>query len=615
MDAESVQEEERLGKAYDAALMRRIWAYVRPYKVQIGLAFVFIPVVAGAALAQPYLLKVAIDDHIAQGDASGLAWVGLAFVGALVLQTLGTFGQMYVLQYVGVRSMNDLRMHVFRHTQRLPQAYFDRTPLGRVMTRMTSDVENITEMFASGVVTMLADVVLLTGIVAVMFWIDWRLALIAMAAVPILGVVVNVFRLKARDAFRRTRIFIARINAYLQENLSGMAVVQAFVREKENARRFRRLNADFRDAYFDAIRFDALLYSLVEMIGSICVAVIVWYAAGSILAGVLTFGVLVAFIEYIQKFFIPIRDLSAKYTVMQSAMASAERVFSLLDTEPAAGDPEAPPPPRPAFEDAIVFDRVTFGYRADEPVLEDVSLTVRRGERVALVGATGSGKSTLIRLLTRIYELPRDEGSGCIRVDRKDIRDLDPRALRRLFAVVLQDAYLFRGTLASNVTLADPALGRADVEAAARRVCLDAVAARRPGGLDAEVGERGANLSTGERQLVAFARALVRDPEVLVLDEATANVDSETEALVQAGVEALIEGRTAIVIAHRLSTIERVDRVVVLHHGRVVETGTHAELLQRGGHYARLYEMQYADQGAAPERLAAGAEGIRPGAR
>lgn len=589
-----VHEEELLGKAYDARLIRRLWVYVKPHWRRLALVLALIPLVTGAQLAQPWLLKVAIDQHIAVGELSGLAGIGALFVGALVLQLGATFGEVWLLQWLGVKSMNDLRMHLFRHVQALPQRYFDRVPLGRVMTRLTNDLENMTEMFAGGVVTMVADFATLAGIVAVMLWIDWQLALIAFAAVPILLVVVLVFRAKAREAFRTTRLLVARINAYLQENLSGMPVVQAFVREGFNRRVFDDVNGRYRDAYFQAIRFDAGLYAVVEMIGSVAVAAIVWWAGGQIVQGALTFGVLVAFIEYIQKFFIPIRDLSSKYTVMQSAMASAERVFALLDHETAPGASAGPVPARHRLEDRIAFEDVTFAYRENEPVLRGIDLTVRRGERVALVGATGSGKSTLVRLLTRMYELPEGADHGRITVDGTDVRDVDPRALRRLFAVVLQDPFLFRGTLASNVSLDDPEIGPERVAAAACRVRLDRVAARREGGLDAPVGERGANLSAGERQLVAFARALARDPEVLVLDEATASVDSDTEALIQEAVEELLEGRTAIVIAHRLSTIERVDRVVVMHHGRIVEEGTHEALLAKGGYYARLYELQYA---------------------
>ncbi len=600
--------DEVLGKALDRTLLKRIFSYVWPYKLELAVAVALLPLISGFEVAQPYLLKKAIDEHIAVGRLPGLGRLGLLYLGALLGQYGAGFAQIYLTQLLGQRGMNTLRARVHQHVLSLSASFFDRTPVGRLMTRMTSDIEALNEMFASGLVSLLGDVVRLGFILVAIFGIDWKLALFSMAAAPVLFGIATFFRRWVRDAFREIRLKLARLNTFLQEHLSGIKVVQAFAQEARIDREFDAINVDYRQANARAITADAALYSIVEAVGSIAVAALLWHGGSRIARGTLTFGVLVAFVEYLGKFFGPIRDLSTKYTVMQQAMAAAERVFSLLDTrepdaEVAPARDAAPPPAAAPF---IALEHATFGYRADRPVLHDVSLAIAAGETVAIVGATGAGKSTIIKLLPRLYDLQ----SGAVRIGGADVRTLDPRALRRRIVVVSQDVFMFSGTLRENIALGDERLDDARLLAAVERVGAGRVLATRPEGLDAKVIERGANFSAGERQLIAFARALAREPEILILDEATASVDPETERAIERGIGELMRGRTSIVIAHRLSTVQRATRIVVLHRGRVAEEGTHASLLARGdaGIYARLYRLQMLGPGAAAEAPSDAAE-------
>ncbi|HYU15256.1 MAG TPA: ABC transporter ATP-binding protein [Candidatus Acidoferrum sp.] len=591
-DATGMPAEQVLGKAYDAHLMARLWPFVRPHWRLCLLALLLIPVAIGFEIAQPYLLKQAIDQHIAVHTVSGLGVIAALYVGCVLAQALASYGQLFALQLVGQRSMHALRLATYRHVITRRAAFYDKMPVGRLLTRMTNDVENINEMFASGVVTLIADFVKLAAIVGIMIYLDVQLTLITFLTLPLLVAVVAWARRIMRTSFREIRVKLAAMNAYLQEHLSGIKVVQLFVRERSAARAYDRINVAHRDAYLGAIQADSGMYAMVEAIGVGSAAGIVWYAGNQIGGGALTVGLVVAFVEYVNKFFIPVRDFSAKYTVMQSAMASAERIVALLDTE------ETDAPERPAGERAgtevveaaagsdlaVDFDQVVFGYREGEEVLRGVSFRVPRGKAVAVVGATGSGKSTLIRLLTRLYETQ----GGQVRAFGRDVRDLPVAELRQRVAVVTQDVFLFTGTVAENVRLGRLDASDEEVADALARVGADRMLARRGVGPDAAVAERGANFSAGERQLIAFARALVRDPEVLILDEATAHVDPESERLIEKGLEALTEGRTNLIIAHRLSTIRRADHIVVLQRGRIAEQGSRAELMARGGLYARL---------------------------
>ena len=592
------EQQDEIGKAYDGRLVRRLWDYVRPYRGVFWAALLLSPVNQAFSLVQPYLLMIGIDRYVAAGDTAGLSRLAGFFLVAVVGEFASYYGQSYLTMLVAQRSLADLRVKLFAHLQRLPMAFFDRTPVGKLVSRVTTDVDVLNEMFAAGAMTIVLDLLKLVGITAFMCWINWQMAVVSLLLLGPMTLAIDFFRRRARVTYRQIRERIARINGFLQEAIGGIAVIQLSAREARTFAEFDRLNADHRDANLWSNRYEAALFSLVEAVSTVSIAFMLWRGGTLHARDAVEVGTVIAFIQYIQQFFVPIRDFSAKYAVMQSSMTAAERIFALLD-EPA--EPQATAPRVPAVvRGEIEFDHVWFAYkwaddREPEWVLRDVSFRIAPGEQVAIVGATGSGKTTVIKLLDRLYDAQR----GRVLVDGIDVRDWDAAALRRRIAVVLQDVFMFSGSVADNVTLGTAGIERATVEAACGYVHADTFV-QRLGGYDAELRERGSNLSTGQRQLLAFARALAHDPAVLVMDEATSSVDPETEWLVQDALAKLLAGRTALVIAHRLSTIEHSDRILVLHKGQLREEGTHAELLERDGIYARLYRVQYApEQGGA----------------
>jgi ATP-binding cassette subfamily B multidrug efflux pump len=672
------QEEEVLGKAYDSRLMARLLKYLRPYCWQVAIALASIVLKSFADVLGPYLTKVAIDRYLAPKEAAtgtssgiwswlspnavtGVAQIATIYVGLLVFSFLLEFLQTYYMQWTGQKVMFDLRRQIFRHLQRLHVAFFDKNPVGRLVTRVTTDVDALNEMFTSGVVSIFEDLFVLFGILGVMLCMNWKLALITFAVLPFIVVATKIFRDRVRDSYRRIRVAIARINSYLQEHISGMVVLQLFNRERKAYTRFSEINRSHMDAFKDAIMAYSVYYPVVEILSAIAIACVIWFGGGDVMRNtpvtsvavsfnwktliafrlvstVASLGVLVAFIQYALRFFRPIMDFSEKYNILQSAMAASERVFKLLDTPVQVVSPAVTK--RPEGPGRIEFDHVWFAYRealsnGSEPgkdhvenqhnvgtaalgrpaeqgsagsslstsstgksdqepdwVLRDVSFTIEPGETVAIVGHTGAGKTTLISLLLRFYDVQK----GAVRIDGVDVKEMDLADLRSRFGVVLQDPFLFSGTIGGNIRLGTKRIQDADVEQAAEDVNLADFIRALPKGFDEEVRERGSTLSTGQKQLISFARALAHEPKILILDEATSSVDTETEFRVRDALNRMVEGRTSLIIAHRLSTVQRADKIIVMHKGQVREMGTHQQLLAQRGIYFKLYQLQYKDQ-------------------
>jgi ATP-binding cassette subfamily B multidrug efflux pump len=603
-----VIDDDVLGRAYDSRLMRRLLTYLRPYKPQVSVAIVAIVGHAVLDLAPPYLTKIVIDRYIPIGDLAGLGTIAVLYLVALTVSFLLEYLQTWTMQVIGQRIMFDLRMQLVTHLQRLDLRFYDRNPVGRLMTRLTTDVDVLNELFTAGVVSVFGDVFTLIGIMAVLLWMDWRLALAAFAVLPLIAVITQWFRVNARESYRTVRLWIARINAYLQEHITGMATVQLYRREQRDFEAFDEIDRQHRNANIQSIFYYAVFYPAIELVGVLAASVILWVGGARIIADgsdVLTLGSLVAFLQYSQRFFRPISDLSEKFNILQGAMASSERIFGLLDTPVEIGNSQlltansqrqGTKDQGPRTKDqkwegpgVIRFENVTFSYVEGEPVLKNVSFEVRPGERIGIVGATGSGKTTIVSLLLRFYDVQ----GGRITVDGVDIREMDLADLRSLFGLVLQDVQLFAGTIAGNVRLGDESISDSAVRSALDAVHASSFVDRMPHGVDSLVAERGATLSVGQKQLLSFARALAFDPRVLILDEATSSVDTDTELLIRDALKVVMRGRTTIAIAHRLSTIQDMNRILVMHRGELREAGTHQELLALRGIYHRLYELQF----------------------
>ncbi len=584
-------EDEILGKAYDASLMRRLLKYVKPYRKYVVAAILLNVVVAALGPVRPYLTKIAVDDHIANGDYNGLIMVTALLLGSLLFQSFIQYFLTYYTQYLGQRTILDLRKELFTHVQKLAAKFFDKTPIGRLVTRVTNDVESLNELFSSGIVMVFSDVFIIFWILGFMFFLDWELSLVTLAVLPVLIYGTFLFRKKVRETYRDVRLHLARLNSYMQEHVTGISVVQIFNKEKDELKKFSSINHDHKKANINSIFYYAVFFPAVEFLSSIAIGLIIWYGGGEVVQQHLTLGILFAFIQYTEMFFRPIRDLSEKYNIMQTAMASSERIFKLLDDKTIIANPEKPENLN-EVKGAIDFKNVWFAYNDEEYVLKDISFSINPGQTIAIVGATGAGKTSIINILTRFYDINK----GAILVDGVDIKSIDKNKLRKFISIVLQDVFLFSGSVKSNIGLNDLSISDEQIRNAAIYVGADKFISQLPKGYDTEVKERGATLSVGQKQLISFARALAYDPRILILDEATSSVDTETEILIQQAIEKLLKGRTAIVIAHRLSTVQNADKIIVLHKGEIKEVGTHQELLAKKGIYFKLYQLQYKDQ-------------------
>ena len=584
-------DDEILGKAYDSKLMKRLLKYVKPYKKYLVFAILMNVVVAGLGPLRPVLIKIAVDKSIAHKDLHSLTIITVILFSTLVLQAIIQYVLTYFTQLMGQKIIFDLRVEVFSHVQKLALKFFDKTPIGRIVTRVTNDIEALNELFASGIVMVFSDVFIIVWIFIFMFSMSFDLALITIAVLPILIYATFLFRKKVRDIYRDVRFYLARLNSYMQEHITGISIIQLFNKQKSEISNFEKINADHKKANIDSIFYYAVFFPTVEILSSVAIALIIWYGGGKIIQGSITIGVLFAFIQFTEMFFRPIRDLSEKYNIMQTAMASSERIFKLLDNETIISNPSEPKK-LDKLRGEIEFRNVSFAYNSGEYVLKNVSFKMEPGQSIAIVGATGAGKTSIINLLSRFYEIQE----GSILIDGVDIKDISKQDLRKIMSVVLQDVYLFSGSIKTNISLNSNDITEEEIREAALVVGADKFIMEMPQQYNEEVKEKGATLSVGQKQLISFSRALANDPQILILDEATSSIDTKTEILIQDAIKKLLMGRTSIIIAHRLSTIQSADKIIVMHKGEIREIGTHQELLAKRGIYYKLYQLQYKDQ-------------------
>jgi|WetSurMetagenome_2_1015567.scaffolds.fasta_scaffold22414_2 ATP-binding cassette, subfamily B, multidrug efflux pump len=582
------KEEEALGKAIDSQLFKRLLSYFKPYKLQIALATVLTITISALAAVRPRLTPIAIDDKIANKDIPGLQLIVIILLGTLILQGAIQYIMAYLTSWIGQKIIYDLRKKVFKHTINLNLKFFDNNPIGRLVTRVTNDIEVLYEVFSSGLVTAFGDIFTIIWILYFMFTLDWKLSLVSLSVLPILIYATSVFRKKVRASYSRIRVLIAKMNSYIQEHITGISIVQLFVKEKETVEEFEIINREHTEQNKKSIFYYAVFFPIVELLGAVAVGLIIWYGGGQVFNNVISVGIIISFIQFTEMFFRPIRDLSEKYNILQTAMASSERIFELLDQKSPMLDPENPKPVNDVVGN-IEFKNVWFAYNEEDYVLKNISFHINEGERVAFVGATGAGKSTIINLLCRFYDVSK----GNISLDGTDIREYKQRELRSNIAIVLQDVFLFSGDIKSNIDLGNDIISNATIDESIRNTGLDDFIDSLPEGIYHKVNERGSTLSVGQKQLISFARALAYNPKILILDEATSSVDTETELLIQDAIKKLIQGRTSIIIAHRLSTIQSCDKIIVMHKGEIKEIGTHQQLLEKQGLYYKLYQLQY----------------------